>query len=151
LQNTAFSAVQPPEGTNFPPKGVHEPLQATEIETGQVDKCAAQRGQEEPGVQQATRGCRPTRSRPCKRRKRRRAAAPPSALQPKTAPAGPDGPKTVVAKRQRDMVLEFWWAAQRELSAPLNQLFTEEQGRLACNAIYFGVYGGFPADWPLRY
>jgi hypothetical protein len=156
FQQAAFSALQPPEGTNFPPKGVHEPSQATEIETGEVDKCIAQRGQAQPGVQQATpsgytgQPVRPAEAAPATKQGTGGAADAVGPLEAKTPPTGPQGPKTVVAKRQRDMVLEFWWAAQRELYAPLNQLFTEEQGRLACNAIYFGVYGGFPADWPLH-
>ncbi|UOQ99883.1 hypothetical protein MUN81_10370 [Hymenobacter sp. 5317J-9] len=149
-------ALQPPTGTNFPPKGVHEPIQATEIETGQVDKCAAQRGQTPPVSTQATpSGYTGQPAYPCEpaqatKQGTGRANDNVGPSEPKKAPAAPDGPKTVVAKRQRDMVLEFWWAAQRELYAPINQTFTEEQGRLACNAIYFGVYGGFPADWPLH-
>ncbi|MDO7851586.1 hypothetical protein [Hymenobacter convexus] len=155
FQKAAFSALQPPEGTNFPPKGVHEPIQATEIETGGVDKCAAQRGREEPAVHQATpsgytgQPAHPVQAAQATKQGAGRAADVVEPLEAKTAPTGPQGPKTRVAQRQRSMVLEFWWAAQKELYAPLNQLFTEEQSRLACNAIYFGVYGGFPSDWPL--
>ncbi|MDB5270224.1 MAG: hypothetical protein JWP58_3264 [Hymenobacter sp.] len=156
FEQAAFSALQPPKETNFPPKGVHELLQATEIETGKVDKLVAQRPQAEPGVQQATpsgytgQPAHPVEAAQAPKKEAGGAATLSPACEPKSAPAGPQGPKTRLAQRQRSMVLEFWWASQRELYAPLNQLFTEEQGRLACNAIYFGVYGGFPADWPLH-
>ncbi|UOQ96638.1 hypothetical protein MUN81_15485 [Hymenobacter sp. 5317J-9] len=156
FQQAAFSALPPPTGTNFPPKGVHEPLQATEIETGQVDKCAAQRVQTPPVSTQATpsgytgQPARPVEAAQATKPGTGRANDVVEPSEPKTPSAAPQGPKTRVAQRQRSMVLEFWWAAQRELYAPLNQSFTEEQGRLACNAIYFGVYGGFPADWPLH-
>ncbi|WP_201980389.1 hypothetical protein [Hymenobacter rubidus] len=156
FQKTAFSALQPPLGTNFPPKGVHEPIQATEIETGQVDKYLAQRGQTPPASQQATpsgytgQPGQPAGAAQAPKEGTGGANDMVPASEAKTAPQGPDGPKTTVSKRQRNMVVEFWWAAQRELYAPQNQLFTEQQGRLACNAIYFGVYGGFPADWPLH-
>ena len=156
FQPAAFAAVAPPKGTNFPPKGVHEPLQATEIETGQVDKLLAQRGQEEPGVQQATpsgyTGQPAHPGQAAQAPKKGTGAANDAVLpaKPVTPAVGAPGPKTRLAQRQRNMALEFWWAAQKELYAPINQLFTEEQQRLALNTIYFGVYGGFPADWPLH-
>ncbi|MBO2007576.1 hypothetical protein [Hymenobacter negativus] len=156
FQAAEFSALQPPKDTNFPPKGVHEPLQATEIETGQVDKLLAQRGQTGPEAHQATpsgytgQPARPVEAAQATKTSTGAAndAVLPSA--PKNLPTTPQGPKTKLATRQRNMVFEFWWAAQKELYAPLNQLFTEEQQRLALNAIYFGVYGGFPTDWPLH-
>ena len=156
VAKAAFSALPPPKATNFPPKGVHEPLQATEIETGQVDKLLAQRGQAPPAGSQATPSGYTGQPAPsveaaqAPKEATGRAADTVPTLETKTAATRPLGPKTALATRQRNMVLEFWWAAQRELYAPLNQLFTEEQGRLACNAIYFGVYGGFSPDWPLH-
>jgi hypothetical protein len=156
FQPSAFAAVGPPKGTNFPPKGVHEPLQATEIETGQVDKLLAQRGQEEPGAQQATPSGytgQPARPMPAAQAPKKATGAANDVVLP-SAPVAPTsgapGPKTQLAQRQQNMVFEFWWAAQKELYAPINQLFTQEQQRLALNAIYFGVYGGFPAEWPLH-
>ncbi|MBH8567547.1 hypothetical protein KB206_01530 [Microvirga sp. STS02] len=121
FQKAAFSPVEPPLGTNFPPKGVHEPIQATEIETGNVDKLVAQRSPAGPALNQATpSGYTGQPAQPCE-------AAP----APKkgsggandvvlgsgtTAPvAVPHRPKTRLAERQRNMILEFWWAAQREL------------------------------------
>lgn len=157
FQNAAFSAVLPLKDTNFPPKGVHEPSQDTEIETGSVDKLVAQRVLPPAAPGQATptgyTGLPAGLAEAAQAVKEGPGAA--ATLQPasntKKAVLASVGPKTVIAQRQRNMVLEFWWVAQRELYAPLNQLFTEEQGRLACNAIYYGVYGGFRADWPLHH
>jgi hypothetical protein len=156
FQSAEFAAVTPPKDTNFPPKGVHEPTQATEIETGQVDKLLAQRGQQEPAVHQATpsgytgQPARPVEAAQATKKGTGRATDAVSPAKPDAPKTGAPGPKTQLAQRQRRLVYEFWWAAQRELYAPLNQLFTPEQERLALNAIYFGVYGGFPAGWPLH-
>jgi Fe2+ or Zn2+ uptake regulation protein len=156
VEKAAFAPVERPTDTNFPPKGVHEPLQATEIETGKVDKCIAQRGQVPPAQPRATpsgyTGQPANPGSPAQAAKtgtgRANDVAPASEAQ--TPRPVPQGPKTQLATRQRNMVLEFWWAAQKELYTPQNHLFTPEQERLALNAIYFGVYGGFPADWPLH-
>jgi hypothetical protein len=150
------SALQPPIGTNFPPKGVHELSQVTEIETGQVDKLVNESTRPAPASSQATptgyTGL-PGQAEPAVQVAKNKAgggAAAQSTPATPTRTAPPEGPKTALAKRQRNMLLEFWWAAQRELYAPRQQTFTEQQARLALNAIYYGVYGGFPADWPLH-
>ena len=155
FEKAAFSAVQPPNGTNFPPKGVHEPIQATEIETGNVDKLVAQRSPAGPDTNQATpSGYTGQPGQPddaAQATKKSTGGAPDVVLssEPPAPAAAPQGPKTQLAERQRNMILEFWWAAQRELYAPRGQKFTEEEQRQALNAIYFGVYGGFGAGWTL--
>lgn len=156
FQQGAFAPVAPALSTNFPAKGVHEPIQATEIETGNVDKLLPQRGQQGPGISQATPSGytgQPDQPYDAAQATKKGTGAANDTVSPTTPPApasAPKGRKTQLAERQRNMIHEFWWAAQRELYGPWGQQFTEEQSRLALNAIYFGVYGGFPTDWPLH-
>jgi hypothetical protein len=159
---TDFQAAQSgvaslPPGTNFPPKGVHELGKATEIETGLVDKLPTDSTLAQPVRNQATHsgytGLLPAGEKGAPGPETHLDA--PNAAPTPSVPAAPLvstlGPRTRLARRQHDMVREAWWAFQREVYAPRGMRFSEEQSRLALNAAYFGIYGGFPDDWPLRH
>lgn len=157
FQATGNGGATLPPGTNFPPKGVHEPDKATEIETGLVDKLPTVSTLTQPIQHQATHsgytGLLPAgeKAAPGPQTPLDAPNVPPTPSAPTAPPASAPGPKTRLARRQHDMVREAWWAFQREVYGPRHMRFSEEQGRLALNAAYFGIYGGFPADWPLRY
>ncbi|MDO7876014.1 hypothetical protein Q5H93_14820 [Hymenobacter sp. ASUV-10] len=157
FQATGNGVATLPPGTNFPPKGVHEPVKATEMETGHVDKLLPVSTLAQPIQHQATHSGY-TGLLPADEKAAPGPETPPDASQAAVTPsesvappASAPGPKTRLARRQHDMVREAWWAFQREVYGPRNMRFSEEQGRLALNAAYFGIYGGFPADWPLTY
>jgi hypothetical protein len=157
FQQGQFATLSPPNGTNFPPKGVHELVKATEIETGPVDKLLPVSMPAQPVQNQATHsgytGLLPASEKgaPGPETTPDGANAPAIPSTSVAPVAAPERPKTRLARRQHDMALEAWWAAQRELYGPRGITFTEQQGLLALQAMYQGVYGGFPADWPLTH
>jgi hypothetical protein len=58
-------------------------------------------------------------------------------------------PKAALSTRQRDMVQEATLAAWRVLYTPRGVTFNDDQYRKFLNTVWAGVYGGFPADWPV--
>lgn len=149
-KSTAYDAITPVSGTNFPPKEVHELLATEEIETGPVDKLlgvpAQAAGQATPS---GYAGLPAKPGTPARGQKKAAggAAAPAPAPTPPAAQAPASGPKSALAQRQADMCRELWWAAQREIYGPADRRFTDEQSRKALKAIWYGVYGGFADDF----